>query len=842
MQLLSHLQAYSRKKQKLKTKNTKEGDRDGDRNRPCPRSCPGPCPQRKEIVMMFEKSLRMLEFEKIIQKLEKFAVTDLGKKKCEELRPVSELNQVKKMLSETSEASSLILKFGNAPVRKVIDYSILANKIRIGGVLSAGELLQTATLLKTMRELKQYFEVDEAEEQYPILNDYFEALYTNLNVEKEIERCIQGEEEIDDRASTELYQIRRHIADSESRIKDRLNDLIHGNSAKYLQEPIITIRNDRYVIPVKAEYKGEVKGFIHDSSASGSTIFIEPSSVFTINNEIKELKIKEQQEIQRILALLTQMVDPISEDIEDSITHLANIDFAYAKANLALSMNAFEPHMSDNHVIHLKKAKHPLIDENVVVPIDVMIGKDFQTLVITGPNTGGKTVTLKTVGLLTLMAESGLHIPALESSELSVFENIYADIGDEQSIEQSLSTFSSHMKNVIAITNQVTSDDLVLMDELGSGTDPVEGAAIAMSVLEYLKEKKCLTLATTHYSELKTYAISEEGVENASCEFDVETLRPTYRLLIGVPGKSNAFAISKKLGLSEDILERANTFLSTESIKFEEILGDMEHDRMKAREQKENATKMLNDAILEKEKIEKEVKKLEDKKEDILLKARKEARDLLRDAEEEANEIIKELNQLKKNAKGKNVGKSAEEARNKLKQSISSVQKDLVKPKKEVTNAIAKNEIKQGMKAYLPSLDQEVVIISLPDKKDNVMVQAGIMKLSTHISQLEKLEKASEEKVPAKVKSMVKSKALNISTEIMLLGKTVDEAVSELEKYLDDAYLAGIKQVRVVHGKGSGALRRGVTEYLRTNPHVSSFRLGMYGEGDSGVTIVELET
>ncbi|MBQ9280403.1 MAG: endonuclease MutS2 [Clostridia bacterium] len=789
---------------------------------------------------MNEKTLKMLEFQKIIDRLTENAVTYLGKEKCEVLQPSSNMNEVSKWQKETAEASSLILKFGNPPISRISDYSVIAQKIRIGGVLSILELLNVANILKMMRELKGYFEVGDTE-SYPIVGEYFEQLYSNLNVEKEIYRCMKSDEELDDRASTELYNIRRHIVDAESRIKDKLNDFIHGgNTAKFLQEQLITIRNDRYVIPVKAEYKNEIKGFVHDSSASGSTLFIEPSSIFNINNEIKDLKIKEQLEIQRILSLLTQMVDPISEMVEESVIHLANIDFAFAKANLALKMDAYEPKLNDKHYIHLKKARHPLIDSNQVVPIDIIIGDQYQTLVITGPNTGGKTVTLKTVGLFTLMAQSGLHIPALESSEISVFENIYADIGDEQSIEQSLSTFSSHMKNVIMITGNATKNDLILLDELGSGTDPVEGAAIAMAVLEYLKQIKSTTIATTHYSELKSYAIQEEGVENASCEFDVETLRPTYKLLIGVPGKSNAFAISKKLGLSEKILEKANTFLSTESIKFEEILGDMEHDRMKAREQKEVASRMLSDAKIEKEKLEQEIKRLEDKKEDILQKAKKEARDILLDAESEANDIIKELTSLKK-SKDKNVNKSAEEARSKLKRSISEMQKDLVKPKKEVKNAIDKKEIKVGMKAYLPSLDQEVSIVSLPDKKDNVIVQAGIMKLTTHISQLEKMAKEEKDKADVKIKSMVKSKARDISTEIMLLGMTVDEAVSELEKYLDDAYLAGIKQVRVVHGKGSGSLRRGVTEYLRSNPHVASFRLGMYGEGDSGVTIVELK-
>lgn len=788
---------------------------------------------------MNDKTLRMLEYSKIIELLSKKAVTDIGKEKCDNLLPSFNIKMIDKKLKETSEAVSLSLRIGNPPLIKLADFKSIATKIRIGAILSIKELLSTATILKNMREVKEYYKEHDFDNLF-IISDYFEALYSNLNVEKEIFRCIKSDEELDDRASSELYNIRRHIVDAENKIKDKLNSIIHGaNSSKYLQDQVITFRNDRYVIPVKQEYKSEVSGLVHDSSASGSTIFIEPTAVFNINNEIKELKIKEAAEIERILALLTQMVDPISEIIENSIESLGDIDFAFAKAKLALDMEAYEPKINDRHYINLKKAKHPLISKENVVPIDIWIGKDYKTLVITGPNTGGKTVSLKTVGLLTLMAQSGLHIPVAESSEIGIFENVYADIGDEQSIEQSLSTFSSHMKNVIDITNNITEKDLVLVDELGSGTDPVEGAAIAMAVLEHLKKSNCLTIATTHYSELKSYAMQTEDVENASCEFDVETLRPTYKLLIGVPGRSNAFAISKKLGLSETILQKANDFLTTESIKFEEILDDMELSRVKAKKQKETADKLLSEAQKERERIEKESKALEDKKHEILRKAKKEARDLLLEAEAEANDIIKELTNLRKN-KEKNVNKVAEEARGKLKQSISEMQKDLTKPKIAVKNVLNAKDVKIGMSVYVPSIDNEATIVSLPDKKDKVMVQSGIIKLAVHISNLEKLPEKKNE-VNVKINNMIKSKAKNITTEIKLLGMTVEEAITELEKYLDDAYLAGLKTVRVVHGKGSGALRKGVQEYLRNNPHVSSQRLGMYGEGDSGVTIVELK-
>ncbi len=785
------------------------------------------------------KSLKMLEYEKIISMLSKNAITEMGKLKCELLLPEKEYEVVKRIQNETSEAVSISLRIGTPPIIPISEFDGIIKKIKIGGVLIPKELLTTATILKSMREVRDFYNGIE-HDNYEIINLYFDNLYSNMNVEREIFRCIKSDDELDDHASSELYSIRKQIRDAEAKIKDKLNGIIHDSeTSKFLQDQVITFRNDRYVIPVKQEHRSEVKGLIHDSSASGSTIFIEPSIIFNINNEIKELKIKEELEIQRILALLTQMIDPIFEDIANGINNLTNIDFAFAKAKLSLELDAFEPKINRDGYINLKKARHPLIDKKAVVPIDVWLGKEFKSLIITGPNTGGKTVTLKTVGLFALMAQSGLHLPTKENSDIAVFENVYADIGDEQSIEQSLSTFSSHMKNVIDITNKVTENDLVLLDELGSGTDPVEGAALAMSILEFLKNTSCLTLATTHYSELKTYAMQTENVENASCEFDVETLRPTYRLLIGLPGRSNAFAISKKLGLSEEILEKANTFLTNESIKFEEILSKMESDRLSAEKEKEYAERLLREAKEEKTKVEKETKKLEDKKDEIIQKAKLEAREVLLDAKAEADEIIKDLTNLRKD-KSKNINKAAEEARLKIKGSISNIQKDLAKPKKQSKNTINPKDIKVGMSVYVASIDSNATVISLPDKKDNVQIQSGIMKLSVHISGLEKIpEEKSAPKV--KINAMIKSKARDIKTEINLIGMYVEEALAELEKYLDDAYLAGLKSVRVVHGKGSGQLRKGVQDYLRRNPHVSSFRLGMYGEGDSGVTIVELK-
>ena len=533
------------------------------------------------------------------------------------------------------------------------------------------------------------------------------------------------------------------------------------------------------------------------------------------------------------------MVAPIVDDIKVAINYIGKIDFAFAKGKLSIEMNAFEPIINDKYYINLKKARHPLINPNEVVPIDIWLGNKSKVLIITGPNTGGKTVALKTVGLFSMMAQSGLHIPCMESSEIPVFDNIYSDIGDEQSIEQSLSTFSSHMTNVIDILNNVTENSLVLVDELGSGTDPVEGAALATAILEKLYNIGCLTFATTHYSELKAFAIKHVGIENASCEFDVESLKPTYKLLIGVPGRSNAFAISKKLGLNDEIISKASEYLTADDIKFEDILSDMEKDKRLAREQRELSDKLLNEAKIQKEKIEEEQEKLNKRKDEILQKAKQEARDLLLDAEEEANEIIKELTNLKKN-KDKDANKKAEETRGRIKKNISEIQKGLIVPTKETNKPIDENKIKVGLEVFVPALSEKGKILSMPDKKKNVLVQIGILKMNVHVSQIEEI-KQEEKKVNVKVSSMMKSKAAEISTEIKLLGMTVDEATEVLDKYIDDAYLSGLHTIRVVHGKGSGSLRAGVQNYLKTNTHVKSYRLGVYGEGDTGVTIVELK-
>ncbi len=791
---------------------------------------------------MNNKTLISLEFDKIKEILKKFCITTMGIEKVNLLMPSTNLKEIKKMQEETTEAVSLSIRRSVFPLVPINNLDTISKKVSVGAILTPNELLIISDILRTSRRLKEYFfDSDIEATEFKGLYDYFDNLYTNTNIEDEITRCIKNEEELDDRASKTLYEIRTNITDLETKIKAKLNAIIHSSStSKYLQDAVVTFRNDRYVVPVKQEYRNEIPGLIHDSSATGSTLFIEPNAIFDMNNDIKELHIKEQLEIERILALLTQMISPIVDSLVTTVDEIGNIDFVFAKAKYSINTNSFEPIIHDNGYCNFKKARHPLIASDIVVPIDVWFGKDFNSLIITGPNTGGKTVTLKTIGLLCIMAQSGLHIPANESTELCVFENIYTDIGDEQSIEQSLSTFSAHMTNIVNILNNVTENDLVLIDELGSGTDPIEGAALAMAILEHLYSVNCKTIATTHYTELKTFAMQTNGIENASCEFDVETLKPTYKLLIGIPGKSNAFAISQKLGLDKKIIARANEFLTEENIRFEDVLSDMEHNRRKAQEERELSQKLLNEANKTKEQITDEKEKLEKKKSEILSNAKQKARDILLDAENEANEIIKELTKLKK-SNSANANKQAEEKRNELKKSISEIQKDLILPNTENIKPILPSDIQLGMKVNIPSLNQEATIISKPDKKQNVIVQSGLVKLTIHISQLE-LPKKTENKAKIKTATQrISSKSQNISTEIKLLGMTVDEAIDALDKYLDSAYLSSVSIVRVVHGKGTGTLRKGIHEYLKTHPHVKSYRLGVYGEGDTGVTIVELK-
>ena len=781
------------------------------------------------------KYLKTLELDKIITKLTEFASTSLGREICEKLTPEFNIEKIKESLSQTDECVKIILQLGTPTFSSIHDIRKSITKAKINSVLSPEELLNIADTLRGAKTLKNYFA--QSEENFLILSDLFTTLYTNQTLEENIYRIIDSPDHISDHASPELLKIRKQIKSEENSIHEKLNGIIRGNSySKYLQENIITIRNDRFVIPVKQEYRSNVPGLVHDSSATGSTLFIEPLSVVEANNKIHELYIKEKIEIEKILTELSQKITEISDELSYLINNLSKLDFYFAKAKFAIELNAFMPKLNEKGYINLKSARHPLIDKSKVVPIDVYIGKDFKTLVITGPNTGGKTVTLKTIGLLTLMTYSGLFIPCLESSEIAVFDKIFVDIGDEQSIEQSLSTFSSHMVNIIKITKNVTNNSLILLDELGSGTDPIEGSALAISTLEFLAQKGACIVASTHYSELKTYALTTSGVKNASCEFNVETLNPTYKLIIGLPGKSNAFAISKKLGLSEEILDNAKNFITQEQTKFEDVISELQKDKQKIAFEKEETARQLKEISALRQELKESKEKLEIYKAQIIDNARATATDILLSAEETAKESIREIKEAKK-LKDLEMTKKLENAKGKIKKQLSKTYK------KETTSEdnYKPFEVKIGMNVYIPSLNQEASIISLPDKEGNVFIQAGIMKSKINVKKLQPMEKEKTTVNNVKISVNSKLKSQEISSEISLRHMHVEEALYTLDKYINDALIANLTTIRIVHGKGEGILRKAVHDYLKNHPNIKSYRLGQYGEGDLGVTIAELK-
>ena len=724
--------------------------------------------------------IEKLEFNSIRERLSKFTHTFEGKKLACMLEPSSKSMQVQSMLNETNECLKAINIKGELPISEINDVSLYIKNLKSSLSLSAKGLLEICNILRTSREITEYFK--DIDESLSFLEDYYSMLYINRDVENKIAKCIISEDEIADNASSKLYSIRNSKKSLESNIKNKLNQVIRANS-KYIMDPVITIRDGRFVIPVKDEYRSFVKGFIHDTSSSGSTVYIEPMVVFEINNKINSLIIEENKEIERILSELSSLLSPIVYNIEQDVKVISKLDLINAKAKLAIEMNANLPILSDN--INLIKARHPLISKDKVVPIDIYVGKDFKTLVITGPNTGGKTVSLKTVGLLSIMAQSGLFIPAMENSTVKVFENIFVDIGDEQSIVESLSTFSSHMTNIVKIVKNVNDKSLVLVDELGSGTDPIEGAALALSLLEYFHNKGAITVATTHYHEIKNYCITHDGFENASCEFDIEKLEPTYHLLIGIPGKSNAFAISKRLGLKETILERANNLVEKPDTDIETLMKEIYDDRITIENLKKEEEKNLNQVTLLRKSLEKEVSSKLENEEKKIEKAKKEAREILLDAKEEANRVIRELNGL-----GSKDIKKANQLRNKLNESL----KD--------------TESNQGLDlSVLLKLNHQE--INKPTGKSNVHIQNTASK--------------------------------SISSEINLIGENVDAAVAELDKYLDNCTMAHLKQVRIIHGKGTGKLREGIHNYLKKSKYVASYRIAGFGEGDYGVTIAELK-
>lgn len=689
--------------------------------------------------------------------------------------------------------------------------------------LSSTALLSLAHILKVSRELKEYISKDIDVSFAPITNRYFYNLYSNPKIENSIFSSIIDENTIDDNASNTLSSIRRNKRKLEQDIKKNLSNLLNS---KFIQEPIVTIRNDRFVIPVKNEYRSEIKGFIHDMSASGSTVFIEPFSVFEMNNKINSLKAEENIEIEKILANLSSLFFDITNELENNVRLIAMIDFAFAKAKYANKINATEPIINSEKFIDLKNARHPLIDENKVVPINISVGKDYTSLIITGPNTGGKTVTLKTVALLSLMAMSGLHIPTSENSSIYVFKNVFADIGDEQSISESLSTFSSHITNIVEITDNVNSESLVVLDELGSGTDPIQGANLGISILDFLHNKGCITLATTHYSEIKNYALVTPGFENASSEFDLDTLSPTYRLLVGVPGKSMAFEIGKKLGLNECILNNAKKHMHSNSSNIEELLKNIYDDKLAIEKEKEQIFKNSSDIQNLKSELSRKKEELDNKCDDIISNAKLEAKNILLSAKQDADSLMREL------SKSQNTSKIRNDFNTKI--------KSITVQEKSKTSTIPLNEIKLNMKVLVTSLNQEGTILSMPNKNNVVTVQIGNAKMQVNVNTLEYSKNLHSEKViPNKINSNIKSKTA--TTEINVIGYNVDEATFVIDKFLDDCALAHIQTARIVHGKGTGALRNGIHTFLRKHPHVASFRLGTFGEGEMGVTVVEIK-
>lgn len=779
--------------------------------------------------------LEKLEYNKILEKLQTFCKTYLGKEEVKKLQPYTKEEKVKEKLKETDEAINMIYKTGNIAISEIADNTDGINILKAEGVLSAKKILEIVQVLKVSETLKKYFQKEYINNQdFLTLSELFNNLYTNNNIVEKISKSIIDEETIADEASPELHSIRKKKIKITGQIREKLNTIIHSSQyAKKIQENVITIRNNRYVIPVKEEYKQDVKGFIHDISSTGSTVFIEPISVLEMNNEINRLKIEENQEIEKILQEISQTLYPYINEIEKDIDLIGKIDFIFAKAEYAKSTKSNIPKISEKKEIELKNARHPLIEEEKVVPISLTLGKEFQTLLITGPNTGGKTVTLKTVGLLNAMASSGLAIPADNTTSIHVFDNIYADIGDDQSISDSLSTFSSHMKNIVNILKNATENSLVLVDELGSGTDPIEGAELAISILQELESRKILTIATTHYPELKKYALTTDGFENASVAFNIETLTPTYKLLVGVPGRSNAFEISQKLGLDENIIKNAKERINKNEIHFEEILKNIYDDKEEIEKEKEIIKAQLEEANKINEKAKTEYIQIEEKKNKILEKAKHEARNMLLEAKEEINEVMKNI----ENAKN---SKELNNTRNKINDKIKGISKNTQGIEKNTEQEEIKPEdIQINQEMYIKSFGQNGIILSRPSKNKEVMVQIGSMKLNVPINQLQKIKEKTKKSSTISYSSIAKAK--NAHTEINIIGFTVEEARQVVEKFLDDSSLANLKTVRIVHGKGTGKLRDGIHQILRKNPHVENFRLGTYGEGEMGVTIVELK-
>ena len=790
---------------------------------------------------MNQKTLFKLEYDKIIALLEKEATSFRGGQLCRRLKPMTDIDKINTYQEQTAAAFTRIIQKGRISFGDAAPVEESMKRLEIGGALSISELLRICRLLGNAARVKSYGRHDTQEESCDCLDAYFDQLEPLTPLSTEIERCIIGEDEISDDASSTLKHIRRSINGINDKVHATLTNLVNGSLRTYLQDPIITMRGDRYCLPVKAEYRGQVQGMIHDQSSTGSTLFIEPMAVVKLNNDLKELYAKEQEEIQVILADLSEETSQYIEEIRADYRALTDLDFIFARGALALSMKGSRPIFNEENRIHIREGRHPLLDPKTVVPITVTLGEDFNLLIVTGPNTGGKTVSIKTVGLFCLMGQAGLHIPAGDRSELAVFHQIYADIGDEQSIEQSLSTFSSHMTNIVSFLKKIDSHSLVLFDELCAGTDPTEGAALAIAILSHLHQQGICTMATTHYSELKVYALSTPGVENACCEFDVQSLRPTYRLLIGIPGKSNAFAISGKLGLPDFIIDDARERLTEQDISFEDLLADLETSKRTIEKEREEIAALKKEAEDLKSQAKERQEKLDEQRDRILREANEKASAILRDAKDVADETIKNFRKFgKENISAAEMEKERERLRKKIKDTSSASAMKTQKPKK----AHKPTDFKLGESVKVLSMNLTGTVSSLPDARGNLTVQMGILKSKVNISDLEIIEEVSPyapKKLNRTSKGKIKmGKTLSVRPEINLLGRTVDEAVAELDKYLDDAILAHLNSVRVVHGKGTGALRKGIHEYLRRQKHVKSYHLAEFGEGDAGVTIVEL--
>lgn len=792
---------------------------------------------------MEEKVLNVLEYNKIIEKLADRASNQIGKDLAWELKPFTDVSQVKEALKETTDSVCCILRKGFPPLGGIHEIRHLVKRAEQGGMLNPGELLKVADVLRASRNLKGYMSQDKMElGEDNVIAVLCGALGTNKAFEERLDRSIESEEALSDYASPQLASIRRNIRHKQDSIKEKLNSIIRSSQyRKYMQDAVVTLRADRYVIPVKQEFRSQVPGVVHDMSASGSTVFIEPMSVVETNNEIRQLRIKEEQEVERILMELSALVANEADTLINNVELLGRIDFAFAKAKLSLDLKGTEPVINDRGVL-IKKGRHPLINPKDVVPIDIELGYDFSTMVITGPNTGGKTVTLKTAGLFALMTQAGLHIPAAENSEMCVFKKVFADIGDEQSIEQSLSTFSSHMTNIVHILNEVDEDSIVLFDELGAGTDPVEGAALAKAILDMLTKRGIRTIATTHYSELKIYAMTTEGVKNASCEFDVETLRPTYRLLIGLPGKSNAFAISKRLGLSDEIINEARKFLKGDKIQFEELLSDIMENRAASEKDREQAEREKMEVERLKELYNKDKKRIEKEKESIINEARRQARKILIDARREADEVLERLKELEKAQQQMIHDHEIMELKNSVRHRINELDyltAEQVLPEKG--DAKPPENLKPGDTVMILNLNRKGTVLDMPDDNGDVQIQAGIMKIKAHVTQLKLVDeqKALTQSVSSSVVTGIKSKA--VSPELDIRGYNIEEAREKVDKYIDEAVIAGLNEVWIIHGKGTGLLRKGIHDFLKTHAHAASFRLGKYGEGETGVTIVTLK-